>query len=210
MVKSLRLSVVGIILLILPFSVAMSSPVSALSALLANYRTFSAHFTERTSMDKGEVIAESKGRFWLRRPNQFRWEANGPSQQIIIGDGRTLWIYDVDLMQATKQPQQQNNTPIQLLLGDPAKLSRHYIIAEQKLGQGKVRFEFVAKQQDAVFQQVVLQFFHGKLQQLSLHNNLGQHSQFVFTKPVLNQALNADLFQFTPGADVDVISHDAG
>ncbi|WP_280954990.1 outer-membrane lipoprotein carrier protein LolA [Paludibacterium denitrificans] len=34
---------------------------------------------------------------------KFRWEYNKPYEQLIVGDGKTLWIYDKELAQVTKK-----------------------------------------------------------------------------------------------------------
>ena len=187
---------------------AIASPADHLRVILAKYHTFSAKFVEKTYTDKGQLLAETTGQFWLRRPNQFRWLASQPSEQVIIGDGRFIWIYNVDLMQVTKQPQHQQNTPIQLLLGDPAQLLRFYRVSEKRLSPDDVSFVFVAKDKTAVFQQVSMRFEHGFLQELGLDNTLGQHSQFRFLSAKLNEAVAPSVFRFTPPKGVDVINHD--
>ena len=37
----------------------------------------------------------------MLRPGRFRWETSDPYQQTVIANGDTLWIYDVDLKQAS-------------------------------------------------------------------------------------------------------------
>ncbi|MFO1384235.1 MAG: outer membrane lipoprotein carrier protein LolA [Moraxella sp.] len=39
----------------------------------------------------------------MQRPNQFRWQIDGTASQLIVANGNTLWVYDKDLNQATKQ-----------------------------------------------------------------------------------------------------------
>ena len=39
----------------------------------------------------------------LQRPGKLRWAYSKPFEQLIVGDGSTLWIYDKELAQITKR-----------------------------------------------------------------------------------------------------------
>ncbi len=68
----------------------------------------------------GEAVGRSKtsqGTFEFLRPNRFRFEYQKPFPQSIVADGKTLWLYDVDLNQVTARPQQEvlGSTPAALI-----------------------------------------------------------------------------------------------
>ena len=84
-------------------AVGFSAAATQLQNYLSQYQTFSASFTEKTLSSRGALVATSHGSMWLQRPNKFRWTTQTPTHQVIVGDGRYLWIYNVDLMQVTKQ-----------------------------------------------------------------------------------------------------------
>jgi hypothetical protein len=42
---------------------------------------------------------ESTGTFAFQRPGKFRWEYLKPYEQLIVGDGEKLWVFDKDLSQ---------------------------------------------------------------------------------------------------------------
>ena len=62
----------------------------------------SAYFNQLGDM-KGNFVQTSadnkrlRGKFYLKRPGQFRFEYNLPSKQIMISDGKYLSIQDLDL-----------------------------------------------------------------------------------------------------------------
>lgn len=96
----------------------------ALNTYLANTKNMTASFTQTTSGSSKSLSAgKFSGSMMVKRPNKFRWETKSPSEQLIVANGSSLWIYDKDLSQATKQnvDSQIGNTPALLLSGDPAK-----------------------------------------------------------------------------------------
>lgn len=50
-----------------------------------------------------QYLQTSRGLMALQRPGQFVWETALPNQQKIIANGKTAGIYDVDLVQVTRQ-----------------------------------------------------------------------------------------------------------
>src|SRR3989338_3432080 len=92
------------------FSAQQKTAALELTQLLNGFSTFQAQFTQTTTDVNHQVLQQSSGTMMLMRPGRFRWETQNPTHQIVITDGKTLWIYDVDLKQATKQAIQ--NAPI--------------------------------------------------------------------------------------------------
>lgn len=68
----------------------------------------------------------------VKRPNQFRWQIEGAAGQLIVANGNTLWIYDKDLNQATRQNvnTQVGDTPALLLSGDPSKIATNFTVTQ--------------------------------------------------------------------------------
>ena len=74
-----------------------------LTRLLNQFTTLKANFTQKTVDINNQVLQKSNGNVMLQRPGHFRWETLAPSHQIVTTNGNTLWVYDVDLKQATKE-----------------------------------------------------------------------------------------------------------
>ena len=47
----------------------------------------------------------SSGTFKILRPGYFRWDYTRPYKQVIVGDSKTVWLYDPELKQVTKKSQ---------------------------------------------------------------------------------------------------------
>ena len=63
----------------------------------------------------------SSGTFEFQRPGRFKFVYQKPFEQTIVADGKTLWLYDVDLNQVTQRAQSQalGATPAALLAAAP-------------------------------------------------------------------------------------------
>jgi outer membrane lipoprotein carrier protein len=176
-----------------------------LTTLLQNLRTMQANFTQVINDNNGNIVQQSSGRMALQRPGLFRWETSQPNQQLIIADGKSIWIYDKDLAQITKQKQNTSVNAPGLLLSDSVdQLAKRFRIAA--MNNNPSAFKLIPIQRD-LFQSVVLSFSpNGQLHQMLLHDNLGQITQIDFAKVTVNNPLSANLFHFQPPSGVDVVS----
>jgi outer membrane lipoprotein carrier protein len=184
----------------------LASAASDLSQLLSGCKTYQASFAQKTYGSQGAVMSEAQGKFYLARPNKYRWDTTKPNSQIIIGDGKYMWVYDVDLMQATKQSiQTAHLSPAQILSGDDAQWQSLFVIS-QKRSAGERVFHLSAKSKQQLFRQVDIYFKGQVLQKMQVLNNLSQATVFAFSKIQLNQPIASTLFVFKPGADVQIIN----
>ena len=64
----------------------------------------------------------SSGTFAFARPGKFRWSYEKPYEQLVVGDGAKVWVYDQDLNQVIvrKLDAALGATPAALLAGDNA------------------------------------------------------------------------------------------
>ncbi len=52
-----------------------------------------AEFQQNTHFAATKVDKKAKGRIWVKRPNQLRWETLEPEPEILVSDGNTFWFY---------------------------------------------------------------------------------------------------------------------
>ena len=78
-----------------------------------------AEFEQKVYGRGGKLMQESRGSFVFQRPGRFRWNYAKPVDQLIVGDGERVWIYDRDLNQVTvrKLSRALGSTPAALLAG---------------------------------------------------------------------------------------------
>lgn len=174
-----------------------------LNSLLSGTKSMSANFTQTT---KGAKSGTFKGSMSVQRPNNFRWETKSPSEQLIVANGNTLWVYDKDLEQVTKQSvdNQVGNTPALLLSGDPSKIDKNFKITQPY--SNKNYYVLYPKSANANFKNLSLSFNGGKPVMMVLNDSLGQTTSIKFSNIKLNPSINAAQFKFTPPKGVDVIN----
>src|SRR5437899_7734152 len=73
---------------------AQGTGLEQLHAFLAGAKTGKATFTQQVTAKGRPATQESTGTFAFERPGKFRWVYEKPYEQLIVGDGSKLWIYD--------------------------------------------------------------------------------------------------------------------
>lgn len=192
------------LLLFINLAFAQSSS-NQLSDLLQNLQTFQANFSQVIQDKAGSTLSQSQGKMALKRPGLFRWDTQKPNQQLIIADGKTIWIYDKDLEQITKQKQNASaNTPGLLLSDSVSHLMSRFSIESTGTEKNNI-FKLIPKNKEALFQSVQLIFDQRILKQMILYDNLGQITQITFSHAKANQDLPEELFRFRAPKNIEVV-----
>jgi len=180
---------------------------TSLTSLLQNLQTMQANFQQTIQDGRGNMLQQSQGKMDLQRPGLFRWETTQPNQQLIIADGKFIWIYDKDLQQVTKQKQITSaNAPGLLLSDSVTHLAQRFNIRSLSSSDNNQQFSLTPKSDQDLFKSVQLTFDNGVLNQMVLHDNIGQTTQIQFTQVNNNLNLSRRLFQFQAPAGVDVVT----
>ena len=162
---------------------------------------FSQVLTDRT----GQVIDEASGTLAISRPNRFRWDYREPYEQLIVADGRRIWLYDSDLEQVTvrKLDATLSATPAMLLSGE-GNLDDNFIVRKVTREGALEWVQLEPKRDDTDFKWVRLGFEGATLRHMQLADKLGQTTQLEFTQVERNPPLDPARFSFNvpPGADV--------
>ena len=124
----------------------------------------------------------TNGTFQILRPGLFKWEYTKPYKQTIVGDGKTIWLYDVDLAQVTKSAQDQTigDSPAAILSNKNALDSYQYI----RIG-----------------------FKGDNLAAMQLKDGFGNETTISFSNLNTKPNLSRNAFKFTPPKGVDVLSN---
>jgi outer membrane lipoprotein carrier protein len=167
--------------------------------------TLSAHFTQTLVDPDGKVVEESQGTLQIKRPGRFRWDYSAPHEQVVVADGRRLWLYDPGLEQVTVKALDATlgNTPA-MLLGGTASLRDGYDVVRdyEEDGLAWVELEPRAKQGD--FHRVRLAFSGDELRRMELEDTLDQVTRIELSDVEHDLPLADALFAFVvpPGTDV--------
>ncbi len=213
MTRRIHAITLGSVLLALVLALAATPALAGardnLAAFTKDLKTLDGQFTQQVYDSNGHLKETSSGRVALSAPRLFRWEYAKPYEQLIIADGKTVWVYDPDLQQVTRRPQglQEQDSPLAALI-DPSRLDRDYIVTDAGKADGKQWLALKPKKADAgnsAFESARLGFDSHGLASMQVIDALGQKTVIVFSSWKRNPSLAASTFRFTPPKGVDVI-----
>jgi outer membrane lipoprotein carrier protein len=196
-------------LLILPLAAFAAEPGQALRDYLKGLDTLSSDFEQVTFNADHSAMAESKGVFYIKRPGKFRWEYRKPGEQIIIADGKRVYVYDVELEQVSHQDQARAlaGTPA-LLLADSAPIDREFSVEDLPSSDGLAWVELRPKAQDTEVQSIQIGFEGKELRNLIMEDSFGQVTRLLFAGTKRNPSLRDDLFRLQPNKATDILQFD--
>ncbi len=177
-----------------------------LQNFLDQAQTLQAEFHQELRGADGRLVEIATGSLSLQRPNQFLWRYREPIEQLVLADGESLWIYDVELAQATVTPLSDiiEATPAMLLSGDQS-VRDGFETLESFTEDGLSWVRLAPKVPGSDFRSILIGFRDGGLARLELIDGLGQLIRIDFSEVDINENLAADLFSFDPPDGVDVI-----
>lgn len=164
-------------------------------------------FSQQVYDAKGKLKESSSGRVALSAPRLFRWEYAKPYPQLIVADGKKVWVYDPDLQQVTvrEQGSEEQNSPLSALI-DPAKLDRQFNVKESGTADGLQWLTLTPKSEgEASFQSARLGFGKGGLSRMEVLDAVGQNTKISFSGWKRNPAFAATTFKYTPAEGVDIV-----
>ena len=194
--------------LLLACVTAQADAVDALREFARDAKTGRAAFTQVVTSPDGAKKKSSSGSFEFARPNRFRFAYAKPFEQLIVGDGQKVWLYDVDLQQASVRPMDKalGATPAALLAG--VSLDKDFELRALPAAQGLDWVQATPREKDDAGNLKSLKVgFKGKtLAAIELVDGFGQRSLLSFVDVATNVTLAADHFRFVPPAGVDVLT----
>ncbi len=206
-------------------SAARADAVASLRAFVKDVQSGQGSFVQIVTSPDGKRTRKSEGTLSFQRPDRFRFVYTKPTEQVIVGDGKKVWLYDADLNQVTVRPMTQavGATPAALLAG--GGLERDFVLSNvatidvpasssgaatatptaQQATSGLKWVEARPRNKDGQFQSVRVGFRQGQLAELEILDSFGQRSRLTFTQFDSRAKVAADRFQFTPPKGADVL-----
>ncbi|WP_313341782.1 outer membrane lipoprotein chaperone LolA [Stenotrophomonas sp.] len=165
-------------------------------------------FSQQVFDSKGKVKETTSGRVALSAPRQFRWEYLKPHEQLIIADGKNVWVYEKDLEQATKRAQgaEEQNSPLTALI-NPKLLDQQYDVSEEAAPRDGLQWLSLSpkRETETSFQYAALGFNAQGLARMEVVDAVGQRTVISFTGWKRNPGFAAGTFSFAPPKGTDVI-----
>jgi outer membrane lipoprotein carrier protein len=193
--------------------VGMNSAVAAETNLVDRYlsdlNTLTADFVQYTfNADRSQML-EAQGTLYLQRPGRFRWEYASPTAQVIIADGKRVYLHDLDLQQVSHQEQNEalRGTPA-LLLANREPIATHFDFKTIDSTDGRDWVQLTPKDAETDVVRIELGFGKDTLDSLIMLDSFGQETRLNFTNARRNTTLKAELFKIDQRAVDDFLQMD--
>ena len=205
MTMKTKVMVLGAALCLGLSSLAHADALQALRAFVSEVKSGTAQFSQTVSSPDGKKKKTSSGTFDFQRPNQFRFVYTKPFEQLIVGDGQKVWIFDPDLNQASsrKMDKALGATPAALLAG--TNLERDFVLKLLPSEGGIDWVQAAPKQADGGLQSLKIGFRGPELAAIDVIDGFGQRSLLQFTAVNTNVPISADRFKFVLPSGADLI-----
>lgn len=211
MIRSLRIAALAATL-VATGAFATSAVAGArdgLNGFTTGLKGLNGQFTQKVFDANGKLKENSSGQVALSAPRLFRWEYVKPYPQLIVADGRKVWIYDPDLAQVTVRPQgiEEQSNPLAALI-NPGKLDAMFVVKENGKAAGLEWLTLAPKNKDeASFRTARLGFDKSRLARMEVVDMLGQRTEISFSNWTRNPKFAASTFKYAPPKGVDVIGN---
>ncbi len=203
-------------LLILPAGTlfAETSEQQALDSIQRQYEkvsTFEADFTQRSYVKMMNQTQSVKGTVKIKKPGKMKWVYGTPDTQILISDGKNLWLYVPEEEQATRVPVESiysSNTPA-LFLAGKGKLTQSFNVESVSEENKNILVTLVPKNDDQGLARLILHADKKNYQITgsTVYDKLGNKTEIRFSQIRINREIPEEQFQLKTPPGVEILDY---
>lgn len=177
-----------------------------LNTFFTSVNSLQGSFNQQVYSKKGKKIQSSTGILYLSRPGKFRWVYKTPDPQIIVGDGKNVWVYDEDLEQVTIKPMRRAmaSAPIAILTRKQSPDAQFVVQPLPAKAAGLDWFKLTPRRPSKDFKYIEVGMGKKSMRQMNMYDQLGQKTVIQLNART-NVPIKGDLFYFRIPAGVDVV-----
>ena len=177
-----------------------------LDAFAKDLHSLRGDFSQTVYDAHGNITGSSHGLLALQAPRLFRWQVTDPYQQLIVADGRKVWVYEPDLEQVTVRDQgsEEAHSPLTVLTDLP-QLDSEFKATDAGTYDGLQWLRLISRSKDSQFEYAEIGFDASGPRRMVFKDTLGNRTVIAFSGWERNPSLQADTFVFTPPKGTDVV-----
>lgn len=185
---------------------AENTGVTQLKIFLKTSTAFTAAFSQSLFDENGSELQFSAGQFSLLKPGKFSWDYEEPYAQVIMSDGKEIWMYDSELEQVTiKQVDASLSKTSMVLLFNKTNIDKDFKILKLDVINGVNWLELTAKKPDSEFSNILIGMKNNLIDSLKMIDGFGQTTVIKFTNINTAPKFKKHRFQFSIPKNADVI-----
>ena len=206
MISKLTAFAGGVILSVASLSLQAGEALEEFTSRLKTLDSMSTEFSQVTMDQNGEVLQSLSGTLSVQRPGKMRWQTNPPYEQLVVSDGSSVWVYDMDLEQVTIRNLEAKlqETPALLLSGDVSNIADSYSASKEQVGD-VVRYRLKPLDASQLFEALKFDYADDEVEFMRIFDAAGQITEIRFTSQETNTEFDPAAFTFAVPDDVDVI-----
>ena len=193
---------------------AETSDQQALDAIQQQYETistFEADFTQRSYVKMMNQTQSVQGKVKIKKPGKMKLVYGAPDTQILISDGKNLWLYVPEEEQATKVPVESiysSNTPA-LFLAGKGKLAQSFNVESVSQENQNILVTLVPKSEEQGLARLVLQADKKNYQITgsTVYDKLGNRTEIQFKRTRINREIPEEQFQLKTPPGVEILDY---
>lgn len=194
--------IIGLLIISFYIIKVWANATTELQLRLNKINSFQADFLQKTTSNNGDLIYQSKGHLWIKRPNLFNWHTISPNENWLISNGVNLWFYNplIEQVTVTSLSKVTIDIPFILITHNNRYNWKHYYV-------NKYKNDFQLKK---IQNNTNLEYFSitilpsGKIQRFSSVEKNGQTNLYQLINQNKSQIHNS-IFKFIPpkGTEID-------
>jgi chaperone LolA len=194
--------------------IAIVMPLQVLGGAIEELQNFvnqsvsgQASFVQRVYDSTGALVQESSGDLRFSRPGKFKWHYFEPYEQLLVGDGDFLWVYDLDLMQVTRVSLDQalGSSPAALLYGSE-DIDSYFGLEALSSDGSLLRVRVIPYEESGLFERIEIGLTASIVRNMTLYDYFGQKTVIEFGQFSIPSNFNDDEFEFEVPDNVDLVT----
>jgi len=174
---------------------------------------FTADFFQTSSIKAMEITDSASGRAFFKRPGKMRWEYETPDRQIIITDGKTLWVFRPEDNQVMigKAPSFFKGGKGFSFLSDMKVIKEKFdMVLEKETKEGFFVLKLLPREKTYDIVEIYLWISRNTFDVVRIltYNSYGDETRIVFNNIQLKQELDDSLFSFEITEGIEVLNLD--
>jgi len=174
---------------------------------------FIADFSQTSSIKAMEITDSASGRAFFKRPGKMRWEYETPDRQMIITDGKTLWVFRPEDNQVMigKAPSFFKDGKGFSFLSDMKVIKQKFdMVLEKESKEGFFVLKLLPKEKTYDIAEIYLWISRNTFDVVRIltYNSYGDETRIVFNNIQLKQELDDSLFSFEITEGIEVLNLD--
>ena len=174
---------------------------------------FSANFSQTSTIKAMEITDNASGRAFFKRSGKMRWEYETPDRQMIITDGKTLWVFRPDDNQVMigKAPSFFKGGKGFSFLSDMKVIKQQFnMVLEKETQEGFFILKLNPREKTYDIVEIYLWISRKTFDVVRIltYNSYGDETRIVFNNIQLKQKLDDSLFSFEISEGMEVLHLD--